>query len=45
MLHLHALPFGFWLTVVNPGFITCDGLLQEVATLFAIMSQVPERDV
>jgi hypothetical protein len=45
MLPLHALLLGFWLTVVNPGFITCDDPLQQVVTFFAIMSQVVGTDV
>jgi hypothetical protein len=40
MLLLHALPLGDWMIVVNPGFITCEDLLQKVVTFFEIMSQV-----
>jgi hypothetical protein len=43
MLPLHALPLGFWLKVVNPGFITCDDPLQKVVTFFAITSQMSKR--
>jgi hypothetical protein len=45
MLPLHALPLGFWLIVVNPGFITCDDPLQNVVTFFAITNQVAGTDV
>jgi hypothetical protein len=45
LLQLHAFLRGFWLTVVNPGFITSDDLLHKVATFFAIMSQVVGTDV
>jgi hypothetical protein len=31
MLPLHGLLLGFWLIVVNPGFIACDDSLQKVA--------------
>jgi hypothetical protein len=43
MLSLHALLLGFWLTVVNPGFITCDDPLQVVT--FPIMNQVVGTNV
>jgi hypothetical protein len=45
MLPLHALPLGFWLMVVDLGFITCDDPLQKVVTFFAMKSQVTGPNV
>jgi len=30
VLPLHALPFGFWFIMMNPGFIPSDDAIQEV---------------
>jgi hypothetical protein len=43
MLPLLALPRGYWLIVVNPGFITCDDPLRKVVTFFAITSKWREE--
>jgi hypothetical protein len=45
MLPVHALPLGFWLIVMIPGFITCDDPMQKVVAFFAITSQVAGTDV
>jgi hypothetical protein len=42
---LHAPPHGFWLRVVNPGFITCHDPVQKAVIFFAITSQVAGTNV
>ena len=44
MLPLHALPFGFWFIMMNPGFIPSDDAIQEVIT-FTVPLQKTGADV
>jgi hypothetical protein len=42
---LHALLLGFWLIVMNSGFITSDDPMQKAVTFFAIMGQMVGTNV
>ena len=39
MLPLHALPFGFWFIMMNPGFIPSDDAIQEVIAFTIVLFQ------
>jgi len=45
VLPSHALPFGFWIILINPVFITSDDVIQEVITIAAVPFQKTGADV
>ena len=45
MLPLHALPFGFWSIMMNPGFIPSDDVIQEVIAFMTVPLQKTGADV
>ena len=45
MLPLHALPFGFWFIMMNPGFIPIDDVIQEVIAFTIVPLQKTGADV
>ena len=45
MLPLHALPFGFWFIMMNPGFIPSDDAIQEVIAFTTVPLQKTGADV
>ena len=45
MLPLHALPFGFWFIMMNPGFIPSDDAIQEVIAFTTVPLEKTGADV
>jgi len=45
VLPLHALPFGFWFIMMNPGFIPSDDAIQEVIAFTIVPLQKTGADV
>jgi len=45
VLPLHALPFGFWFIMMNPGFIPGDDAFQEVIAFTIVPLQKTGADV
>ena len=45
MLPLHALPFGFWFIMMNPGFIPSDDAIQEMIAFTILPLQKTGADV
>ena len=45
MLPLHALPFGFWFIMMDPGFIPSDDAIQEVIAFKIVPLQKTGADV